>query len=110
MNQCDNHYTVVLPDICKIFNMKNQLWTDLAAQTHPQLRCPLKPPTLEVINATTDLSVLSHLPIEGFIWTLTFKIFRPIPNVRHKKRLLYCLIVEGSVVKDKMKKNKIKKE
>lgn len=99
MNECENPNTFILPDICKILNMKNQYWSDLAAHTYPRVKCPLKASTMEIRNAITDLSFLSNLPVDGFVWTINFKIFKPIPNVRHKKRLLYCMIIEGSVVR-----------
>lgn len=106
MNQCDNHFTFVLPDICKVFNLKNNMWSDLAASANPRLRCPIKPPGFEIRNATIDLNYLSYLPLEGFTWTVTFKIFKPIRNVRHKKKMLFCIINEGSVVKERRNRKK----
>lgn len=103
MNRCDNHHTLYLPDLCKIVNQKNEIWNEIISHIHPKMSCPLKPPTYRFVNATIDMSFISYLPLDGFIWTITFKTFKPIPNVRHKKRMVHCWMVEGSIVRVKRK-------
>lgn len=97
MNQCDNQHTFVIPDVCKIFNQKNIAWTDLMLHTIPKTKCPLKPPLLKFRNATSDVSFLTYLPLDGYIWTVSVRMFKPIANVRHKKRLLFCIMIEATI-------------
>lgn len=99
MNRCDNQHTLYLPDLCKIANQKSQIWNEAFTHIHPKMNCPLKPPNYRFVNATMDISFISHLPLDGFIWTITIKTFKPIPNIRHKKRMVFCLMAEGSILR-----------
>lgn len=109
MNRCDSQHTFVIPDICKILNQKNLVWSDLVAHTYPRIKCPLKPPKHEYRNATTDLSFITYLPLDGYTWTVSVKMFKPIPNVRHKKRLIFCLMIVATILKDHQGPKKEKK-
>lgn len=99
MNRCDSQHTFVLPDICKVLNQENRLWADVVAHTKPRFKCPIKRSVYEVINATSDLSFINHLPLDGYTWTVTFKMFKPIANVRHKKQMHFCIIMEATVMR-----------
>lgn len=99
MTQCEHFETFVLRDICKILDVKNQIWSDFVAQTKPKAKCPFKAVPLKVINATIDFTPLTSLPIGGYTYITTYKVFKSIPNVRHKKQKLFCVMTEASVVK-----------
>lgn len=99
MSRCENHHTLYLTDLCKIVNQKNRIWNEIVPHIHPKMDCPLKPPNYQFVNATIDISFVSYLPLDGFIWTITIKTFKAIPKVRHKKRMVFCLMAEGSVLK-----------
>lgn len=107
MSQCESFGTFVIRDICKIINQKNQFWSDLITQTQPRAKCPFKPSTIKIINATMDYSYLAHLPLDGFTWIRTLKFFKPIATVRNRKRLLFCLLSETTIMKKRSEvKNK----
>lgn len=99
MNQCENFDTFVICDICKIINQKNQYWSDLIAHTEPRAKCPFKPSTMKIVNATMDFSYLAYLPMDGYSWIFTIKFFKPIANIRYKKRSLFCIMSESTVLK-----------
>lgn len=54
-----------------------------------------------------DYSYLAHLPLDGFTWIRTLKFFKPIATVRNRKRLLFCLLSETTIMKKRSEvKNK----
>lgn len=96
-SQCEHFNTFVLPDICKVFDQKNQIWTDLMAHFQPRAKCPINASIVKIVNATIDYSLIAHLPLEGYTWIIDYKIFEPFKNVRHKKRMVLCIISEATV-------------
>lgn len=106
MTQCVSFDTLIIRDICKIVDQKNQIWSDAVDHTQPRPKCPLKKGTIKVTNATIDLSYIAHFPIEGYTWTLFEKAFKPIANVKHKKQMLFCIVVEATVTKSNRKQIK----
>lgn len=103
MNQCEKYNTLKIPDLCKLFEQKNQIWTNIMEHLQPQAKCPLKPSVMKLTNATLDFSLLSYLPIDGYTWVISFKVFKPIANVRHKKQMIFCIISEATVTKKDQK-------
>lgn len=110
MDECENFRTIVVRDICPVLDRKNALWTDLVEHTNPKASCPFNMTSMQVSNATLDLSYMDHLALDGFIWTFFFKVFKPIPNVRYKKEILLCLAIESKVTKGLPGKNKMMKK
>lgn len=99
MNKCDSRQSFTFPDICKVFEQKNQIWSDLVAHMQPRMKCPIKPSIIRVRNATSDTTFITHLPFDDRIWTITFKTFKRIPNICFKKRLVSCLMLEASILR-----------
>lgn len=83
-SQCKHFNTFVLPDICKVFDQKNQIWTDLMAHFQPRAKCPIKASIVKIVNATKDYSLIAHLPLEGYTWIIDYKIFKPIRSNCYK--------------------------
>lgn len=100
MNKCDSWQSFTIPDMCKVFEQKNQIWSDLVAHTQPRMKSPIKPSTIRVRNATSDTTFITYLPLDDRIWTVTFRTFKRIPNIRFKKRLVSCLMVEAAIFKN----------
>lgn len=106
--QCENFGTFVIRDACKVLDQKNQYWSDLIAHTRPRAKCPFQATTIKIMNATFDFSKLVHFPMDGYTWVVNYKIFKSIPNVRYKKRLLFCMISEATVIQGQQVRNKNK--
>lgn len=79
------------------------------ANTQPKIRCPINSTVIKFRNATIDYSILAHLPLDGFTWIAYLKVFKPIVNVRHKKRLIFCVMIEASVIKNQQLENSLRK-
>lgn len=106
MTKCEDFDTFVIRDICKIADQKHQIWSDVIEHTQPKAKCPLNKGSIRVTNATIDYIYLAYLPIEGYTWTVFGKAFKPIANVKHKKQLLFCIVVEATTTKTSRKQNK----
>lgn len=100
-SQCESFNTWVLPDMCKVINQENQLWSDIVAHTHPTIKCPMKPSTIKYVNATIDYSLLAHLPFEGYTWIIHIRVFKSMAKIRYRKRLLFCMLVEATITNNR---------
>lgn len=98
MTECEHFHTFIIRDICKIFEQKNQIWSNFIAHTQPRAKCPFKAIPVKVKNATVDFSYITHLPIGGYTYIMTIKVFKSIPNVRHRKQMLFCILNESSAI------------
>lgn len=98
MTKCEPFHTFIIRDICKIFEQKNQMWTEVVAHTKPRVKCPFKAVPVKVTNATVDFSYITHLPLGGYTWIITFKVFKSIPHIRHKKQMIFCILSESSAI------------
>lgn len=106
--ECENYDAFNLPDVCKLLNLQDQLWTDFMAHIQPKLRCPMNMKFMKVINATVDLGYISHLPLDGHNWIFIIKTFKS--NAQHKKQLAFCILFEVTAMKthrERSKKNPI---
>lgn len=71
------------------------------AHMQPNVKCPIKLRNVKIVNATIDFSLIAHVPLDGYTWILSNKIFQHLPNVRHRKRLLMCLISSATITKNR---------
>lgn len=99
MTLCENFNSLTIRDLCKLISQKNPLWDDLITHMRPRPKCPLNMTAIRIKNATMDLGYIGYLPIAGYNWISIFKLFKLIPNVRHKKQLLFCIMFESTVSK-----------
>lgn len=77
MTQCENYDQISIRDMCKLFNMDDQLWTDFVKHATPKPKCPLNT-SINIENATVELGFVSYLPFDGYTWTFSFKAFKEI--------------------------------
>lgn len=102
--QCENYDVFTVRDVCKVFSLPDQIWTDFMTNTQPKFKCPLDMKSIKISNATVDLGYIAYLPFDGYSWTFTFKIFKT--NARHKKQVVYCGIYEVTVQKTHRERGK----
>lgn len=100
MSQCENFGSFLVRDFCKILEQKNKIWSDTVEHTVPRAKCPFKSKSIIISNATVNLAYIAYLPfISDYTWILHYKAFKPINEVRQKKRLIYCFFNEVTVTK-----------
>lgn len=91
-------------DICRLMDLKDQLWTDFMSQT--ELKCPFKKTVVKVDHGIIDLGYIAHLPLSGYTWIFTFKVFHSDAKTRNKKKQIFCLNVRMTVTKSRPQKRK----
>lgn len=108
MNQCENFGAYPIPDLCKILDQKNKIWSDTVEHTQPKAKCPFNTTSIKVINATVNLAYIAHIPfLSDYAWVFYFKAFKPINKMRYKKRLIFCYIAEATITRAVKEKRKI---
>lgn len=106
MTKCENLNTFILKDVCALVNQSAQIWSDTVAHTYPRPKCPLNMPTVKIINGTIDFGYISYFPIDGYTWTFHFKAFKSIANLKYKKQMLWCLMTECTITKNRRERKK----
>lgn len=103
-SQCENYDIFIIRDICQIFSLQDQIWTDFMVHTQPKFNCPLNMKSIKVTNATVDVGYVAYLPFDGYRWSFVFKAFKS--SARHKKQLVYCGTYEANVIKTHRERGK----
>lgn len=102
--KCENFDTILLPDVCKLFELKDKLWTDFMMHAHPKLKCPFNMKTIDITNATVDLGYIAYLPLDGYDWTFLMRTFNPPAKGQKKKQMLFCGMYEVIVTRGQHEK------
>lgn len=98
-SHCENFETFSIPDLCKIIDLENQLWSDFMKNTEPKPRCPFNMPKILIKNATVDLGYVAYLPLDGYVWNFTVKTFKS-GKARQRKQLLHCTTYDVIAMKN----------
>lgn len=106
MTNCESYDTLIVHDICKVLNQKSKMWSDFIERSQPKIRCPFKPPLVNTMNSTVNLGLVSHLPLDGYTWLISLKLYKSIANNRHKKTLLFCIMSEATITRTREREKK----
>lgn len=71
MKNCEKSATVNVREICKKFKDKNAFYYSVFSSIKPQLQCPIKAGNYSSEQSTIELSMISLLPLDGYIWLVT---------------------------------------
>lgn len=105
MTECEHFDTFNIPDICKVFDLKNQFWSEFMKYMEPKIKCPIKKRAYKFVNAPVDLGYVAHFPLDGYTWSFTQKVFRSIRG-RKKKQLIFCVTFEVTITKTRSGRKK----
>lgn len=97
LTKCEDYNTLIHRNICDFWNKKSPIFNAFLDQVQPKLKCPLNMHSIKISNATADLNFAARLPLDGYTWITTIKMFKSIAHVRHKKRLLFCLMSQNTI-------------
>lgn len=97
MTNCESYDIMNIRDICKIFELEDQLWSEFMNHVNPKITCPFKKGAHKITEALVDVGYIAHLPIHGFLW-VTEKVYK-VTKRRKKKRLVFCVTFELRVQK-----------
>jgi hypothetical protein len=70
MKTCTKHPTLKIRDLCKVISDKNAFYSNALEQITPRLKCPLKPGNYTISKCSADMSILSLLAIDGYVWVV----------------------------------------
>lgn len=96
MKSCEKYTSVSVRDMCKKFESKGAFYSNAFASVQPPLQCPIKPGNYTMKESRFDLSLLSVLPLDGFIWVVTFKLISAESGSK-KKKIAMCLNSETKI-------------
>lgn len=82
-------------------NDKNQFWREIVTHMEPKPICPFDVSSIKIMNFTMDLGFAARLPLDGYTWITSIKLYKPIAHVRHRKHLLFCFIAEATITKQR---------
>lgn len=99
MTKCEKYDSLLSRDICSVMSRKNQMWSEFIEHSQPKIKCPFNVPSIKLTNAYIDLGIVSHLPLDGYIWLTTLKIYKSTANIRLKKVLLFCMTCEATITR-----------
>lgn len=80
LTRCDYYDTYKMSNICPKLIEKNAMWSKYLAAIRPPLDCPIRAGEYQLVNGTSDITLASHLPIDGNRWITNMKVFESVTN------------------------------
>lgn len=101
MKQCDKHPTVKFTDICRRLKDKNAFYAGAMSGIKPPFECPMKIQKYIAADSSLDLTVLSIMPISGYVWLINIRMSSG--EGKHKE-LVLCTLMEVRIIRSKGRK------
>lgn len=98
MKKCESRPTIKFADICPGLKDKKSFYYGALANIKPPFSCPGKAQRYVAQNASVDLSVMSFLPVSGFIWKVTVRITSVAAKTRE---VLMCTLMDVKIQRAK---------
>lgn len=98
MKTCEKNNNLNVGGICQKFHDKNAFYSSLFDNIKPRLKCPIKPGIYMIEEGFLDLSLISLLPLDGYIYVCAFKLAYGEKGSRAKK-VAMCLNTETKIFK-----------
>lgn len=103
MKSCEKYNNVKIQSMCDRFMEKNTFYSSALASIHPQLKCPIKPGVYTLNEAAIDLSLISVIPLDGYVWVVTFKLLQA-EKTKKMKKVVLCLNSETKIIRSSDKR------
>jgi hypothetical protein len=98
LKSCEKYATINFRQICSKFESENAFFKGFFSSIKPPLKCPLKPGNYSLTDSIVDLSIISLIPIDGFIWMATFTLVSSEDGAK-KKKIVMCINSETKILK-----------
>lgn len=98
MNNCEIYQRFKITKMCDKFNDKNAFYAGGLTNITPSLRCPIKAGNYTFVDSILDLSALSPLPLDGYIWIVLMKWVSGESG--KNPRLVFCFHGETKILKN----------
>lgn len=103
MKNCEKYNNLKIVSMCDKFMDKGAFYSSALASINPPFQCPIKPGLYTLNEAALDLSLVSVLPLDGYVWVVTFK-FLQAEKFKKMKKVVLCLNSEIKVVRSSNKR------
>lgn len=97
VTHCEVHDTLSIRDICKLMGLEAQFWSEFMKNV-PKINCPFEKSTIKIPDATVELGYIAHLPLDGYTWIFTEKVFKSVKG-RKIKRMVFCVAFQVTIRK-----------
>lgn len=95
---CEKGSTRNVKEMCKKFSDTNAIYSFLFDAVKPRVSCPIKAGNYSVPAGTVDLSLFAMLPVDGFIWVVSYKLVATEKGSKIKKVVL-CMRSETKITR-----------
>lgn len=95
MKKCEKNPKQHFKHICRRLSDKKAFYYNALSTLHPQLECPVKAQRYTATNSSVDLTPFTFLPISGYIWLVTLKLYSGEEKV---KEIALCIELELKIV------------
>ena len=82
MKKCEKNPTQKLKKPCQRLTDTRAFYYPTLTSIQPKIECPIIAQRYTATNATLDLSPFTYLPINGYIWVISLKLFSGIDKAR----------------------------
>lgn len=98
MKTCEKYPVMNVREMCKKFQEKNAFFSMTLASFKPPLKCPIKTGNYSLEESFIDLTPVAFVPLDGFVWIVTFKLVANEKGSKNKKTVL-CMNSETKIIK-----------
>jgi hypothetical protein len=99
MKKCEKNPTQTFKQVCLKLKDKKSFYYSILSPFEPAFECPLKPQQYTTMNSSIDLTPLTFLPVNGYIWIITGKFI-----AGHAREIAFCLESNLKIVRTASKR------
>lgn len=74
MKKCENNPPRAFKQLCSKLKDKKSFYYSALSKIHPTVECPIKVQNYSIETSMLDLTPLTFLPVNGYIWIMTTKV------------------------------------
>lgn len=102
MKNCEKFMTFNIKEVCKKFSDSMPLYANVFKNIRPPLKCPVEPGNYTIPPAELDISIMSLMPLDGYVYLTSFKVSSGV-NGGKSKKIAWCLSIETKIERIRVK-------
>lgn len=96
MEQCEKYPGYKFNELCQKLRNKNAFYSGALSSFLPPFVCPILPQKYFAPNSSIDLTVISTMPISGYVWNVALKI---VSGEGVKRETVLCVMAEVKIMR-----------
>lgn len=101
MKKCEKRPSHKFTGLCQRVHDRNTFYHGALSTINPPLVCPLKPQRYVATNSTIDLTAISFMPVNGYIWHTTVKLHS---GEGKDRKVAMCIEMKMKIVRAQARK------